>query len=52
MISKPALCENRKNTCSFREGMHAISASGNYFDKILDRQVGTNKIKVEGKSVL
>jgi hypothetical protein len=24
----------------------------NYFDKMLDRHVGTNKINVEGKSVL
>jgi hypothetical protein len=32
--------------------MHAISGSGNIFDKILDRHAGTNKIRVEGKSVL
>jgi hypothetical protein len=51
-MSKRALCESRKNTRSFLEGMQAIIASGNYFDKILDRLAGTNKIIVEGKSLL
>jgi hypothetical protein len=34
-MSKRALCESRKNTRSFREGMQAISASGNYLTKYL-----------------
>ena len=36
----------------FSEYIHAISGSGNYFDKILDRHAGTNRIKVEGKNML
>jgi len=32
--------------------MPGISGSENYFDKILDRHAGTNKINAEGKNVL